>query len=208
MNVSTVRNNNISEWDSLVKYNIMAKGKRTGIDFSKHELLVTQNEYVNIWHLKIPDTIHNNIKFTNVSGVLVVTGDFGNWIFCREFHPSADGYVSAGYWDEKLQISSVQKSHIFDTDETKKQINEFVSTFEDSFGQEMNEDETDWVESLRSSVDDEHKYIYTAYRENPSSIDYESIPFGKVRHRWLDIIYDGFDHICQLCKEHGEMLDC
>ena len=38
----------------------------------------------------------------------VVTGDVGNWMFCREFHPSSKGHVSDYYWVEKLQMSSSQ----------------------------------------------------------------------------------------------------
>ena len=61
----------------------------------------------------------------------------------------------------------------------------------------MNEDEMDWVEQLENNVDDEHEYIYLAYREKPKDIDYESVPFGEKRHFWLDAVYDGFDEICQ-----------
>lgn len=70
---------------------------RTGIDFSKHELIIKETDDVTIHWLKIPNSIKKNIKFTNIEGNLVVTGDFGNWIFCRNFIPSGDGYVSDGW---------------------------------------------------------------------------------------------------------------
>lgn len=176
--------------------------KRTNVDFSRHQLKTTQFEGVLIYEFKRPDTRNCMLVFINTRGVMTVTGDLGNWVFCREFHPSPEknGGVSGGYWDEKLQISSVQKSHAFDSDETTNQINSFKKDFKENYGREMNEDELDWVESLENNVDDEYEYTYLAYREKPSSIDYESVPFGKKRHYWLDAVYDGFDAICELLK--------
>lgn len=177
--------------------------KRTDVDFSTHELFVTENEFVNIWYLKQPNTHWNSIKYINTNGIMAVTGDFGNWIFCREFHPSAGGGVSGGYWDEKLRISSEQDSHKYDSDETKKRIDDFVTNFEDTYGRVMSEDETNWVEELYNNVDDEFQYVYTAHRENPRTIDHEDVPFGKIRHGWLNIIYDGFDEICERIKKQN-----
>lgn len=176
--------------------------KRTNIDFSKHELKITELEGVLIHKFKKPDTTDCMLVFINTCGVMTVTGDFGNWVFCREFHPSANNSsgVSGGYMDEKLEISSVQKSDKYDAEETLKRIKEFKETFDANYGREMNEDELDWVEQLENNVDDEHEYIYVAYRETPKDIDYESVPFGKKRHFWLDAVYDGFDAICQVLK--------
>jgi len=173
--------------------------KRTNIDFSRHELKVTQFDGVLIHEFKRPDTRNCILVFINTAGVMTVTGDFGNWVFCREFHPSANNEhgVSAGYWDEKLEISSVQKSDKYDTEQTTLLIKEFKETFEDSYGREMNEEEIDWIEQLENNVDDEHEYIYLAFREKPNTIDYESVPFGEKRHFWLEAVYDGFDAICQ-----------
>ena len=175
---------------------------RTKIDFSKHEVITKKCEGVLIHVFKQPDTFVNSIKFINAEGILAVTGDFGNWIFCREFHPSSnnnDG-VSAGYWDEKLEISSQQKAKKYDAEETTKCINEFKESYLDAYGEEMNEEVKDWIEQLENNVDDEYEYTYLAYREKPYSIDYESVPFGKKRHFWLDAVYDGFDAICEVLK--------
>jgi len=180
--------------------------KKTNVNFSKHELKVTNLEGVTIHEFKKPETIIHRLVFINTCGIMSVTGDFGKWIFCREFHPSGDydSGVSGGYWDEKLEINSVQKSHAFDSDETLKAIDEFKENFEDYYGRTMNEDELDWLEKLDNSVFDEHEYIYVAYRENPSSIDYDEVPYGTKRHPWLDAVYDGFDAICQYLKNNLE----
>lgn len=177
--------------------------KRTEIDFSRHELKVTDLDGVLIHRFKRPDTRNCMIVFINTCGVMTVTGDFGNWVFCREFHPSPnnDSGVSSGYWDEKLEIASVQKSHQYDSDETLRLIEEFEKSFEDNYGRGMNEEESDWIADLKNNVDDEHEYTYLAYRQMPNDIDYESVPFGKKRHFWLNAIYDGFDAVCELLKQ-------
>jgi hypothetical protein len=175
----------------------------TDVDFSRHEVEIIKNEYVLIHKFKRPDSNVFALTFINTCGVMTVTGDLGNWVFCREFHPSGDNEssVSRGYWDEKLQISSAQKADVFDTEETKKQIAEFKNTFEESFDREMNEEEKDWVERLESCTDDEHEYIYVAYRETPSDLDYEYIPFGEKRHWQLEAVYDGFNALCDKLEE-------
>lgn len=175
--------------------------KRTDIDFSKHQLKITELDGVLIHEFKRPETRNCMLVFINACGVMTVTGDLGNWVFSREFHPYADAHgVSGGYWDGKLQISSVQQSHIYDSDETLKRINQFKEDFKDWYGREMNEEEADWIENLENNVEEEYEYVYLAYRETPKDIDYESVPFGKKRHFWLDAVYDGFDAICELLK--------
>ncbi len=176
-------------------------GKRTDIDFSRHEITIIVTDGLLVHTLKRPDSVNYMIKFINTNGILAVTGDLGNWIFCREFHPNSDNYVSDEYWDEKLRIASVQKPKEYDVDETIRKINEFETNFYDAYGRDMGEDEKDWVEQLKNSVEDKYEYIFTAYRETPNTIDYESIPFGEKRHFWLDGIYDGFDIICERLKK-------
>lgn len=177
--------------------------KRTSIDFSQHEIKITKSEVVSIYELKKPGTRRNMLVFINCSGVMTVTGDFGNWVFCREFHPGCDG-VSGDYWDEKLQINSVQKSSIYDSDETLSSIEHFMENFDDKYGREMNDEESDWIDELEENVNDEHGYIYVAYRKNPYWIDRECVPFRKKRHAYLDAVYDGFDFICHVLKNHDD----
>ncbi len=177
--------------------------KRTSFDFSTHELKVIQHDGVLIHLFKKPDSIHGNIKFINTCGIMAVTGDLGNWIFCREFHPSADGHADAGYWDGKLQISSKQMPKAYDADETTERINDFKKEFKDNYGRKMNPEEKDWIEKLEENVEDEFEYKIVAYRETPGSIDYESVPYGEKRHFWLDAVYDGFDAMCALLKQEA-----
>lgn len=175
--------------------------KRTTIDFSRHEVKVTQFEGVLIHEFKRPDTRNCMLVFINTQGVMTVTGDFGNWVFCREFHPSPEGSVSAGYWDEKLRIASEQDSHAFCSQQTEIELKEFRDNYEDNYG-EMTEEVSEWLENLEGYADDEFEYTYYAYRETPRDIDAESVPFGKARHSWLNCVYDGFDALCLKLKEN------
>lgn len=183
--------------------------KRTEIDFSQHKVKVTKLDGVLIHEFKRPDTNNCMLVFINACGVMTVTGDLGNWVFCREFHPSSDTHtkISNGYWDEKLEIASQQKAKVYDADTTLECIKEFSENFEENYGEEMSEPIKEWVDELERNVDDEHEYTYLAYREKPDEIDYESVPFGVKRHFWLDAVYDGFEACCEALKieQDGEV---
>lgn len=173
------------------------KGKRTGLDFSKHELLITESEGLLVHHLKKPNTQYDNIRYINTNGIMAVTGDYGNYIFCREFHPSAKGFVSDGYWHEKLRIGSYQKISEFDSEGTLSEIERLIKEKED-YG--FSEKDIEFLEELKTHVDDEIEYTYEAYRGN-SHIDVETIPFVKKPTVQWNYILDGFDEICRRMKE-------
>jgi hypothetical protein len=173
--------------------------KVSKIDFSKHVLNILEYPDIKIYEFKKPDTVVHGITIIVGKGITSVTGDFGNWIFCREFHLKKGDYVSRGYLDEKLEIYSVQKSDKFDSEQTLKLIKEFKKDFKDYHGRKMNEEEKEWLQLLIDSVDDEIEYTNIAYREKPSDVEYESVPFGEVRHRHLDIVYDAMNEICDRC---------
>jgi len=108
---------------------------RTGIDFNNHELIIEDKEGLLIHTLKRPDyEIRGRINFINTNGVMVVTGDYGNWLFCREFHPSAEGGVSDGYWHEKLQRLSTQDGLEFDSTRTAEEIKEGLNGGLEEYG--------------------------------------------------------------------------
>jgi hypothetical protein len=100
--------------------------RRTTLDFSEHVFTKTQNDLVSIYKLKIPNTGTHQVKFICSEGITAVTGDFGNWIFCREFHPNKENYCSEGYFNEKLSIASEQTYSKYDSDETEKIIDDYL----------------------------------------------------------------------------------
>jgi hypothetical protein len=176
------------------------KGKRTSIEFEKHELIITDQEGLLVHHLKKPDSGIDNIKYINTNGIMAVTGDYSNWIFCREFHPTADGYVDDRYWKEKLKINSCQQPAKYDGDRTHEEIKELLKNDE----YDWNEEDKDFLNDLLTSTDDEIEYTYQAYRNNPYSFDLETIPFVKTVDYHFLAILDGFDEICRRLKEENK----
>ena len=58
-----------------------------------------------------------------------VTGDYGNWVFCRGFLPHAEGYVSRGYMDDKVDMGDSTRLDIiskYDSEATSKAIMERI----------------------------------------------------------------------------------
>jgi hypothetical protein len=183
-------------------------GKRTGIDFSKHvhsvEIYKNGDKEIQIDNFKIPDTRMNRIQFINTDEILSITGDFGNWIFCRPFVPGPKEYVSDGYWIEKLKILSSQVPGSYDGEETAKEIQELIDKGLEDYGYEGAELDKfkEWYTDLLTYTDDEYEYIYHAYRgyDRPN-VDSGSIPLCKKLNPWLNIIFDAFDEICRRMKE-------
>lgn len=177
--------------------------KRTTVDFSKHVILEThfKNEHhsLDIWDMKQLDSNYTHrVTFINSCGILTITGDFGRWSFCREFHPSADGYVPDGYWGEKLSIGSEQTYSKYDAERTEKEIKYYVRKGLKEYGyvgdelRKLKEQFTD----LLPYVYDEIEYTQKAFRETDID-DYELIPFCKTAHRWLSVVFDAFEELCR-----------
>lgn len=171
--------------------------KRTNIDFSKHELTEIRQPGLLIHDLKIPDMFLNRVQFINTRGIMAVTGDFGNWIFDREFHPSAEGNVDdPGYWCQKLKMASTQVPGGYSAGETEKEIRRLRTEEED-----LSEAEREYLNGCLIHVMDELDYTYYAYRENVGRFeDGECVPFQKERNPWLETIFDAFEEICGRIK--------
>lgn len=180
---------------------------RTGIDFSDYEVIVTEREGLLVHELKRNGySKMYSIKFINTNDIMAVTGDYGNWIFCREFHPSADGGVSGGYWLEKLSIASTQEGREFDSEATREEIQEGLDGGLAEYGYEGKELEEakEYYESLLEYVEESQWYYEAyAYQNMPSFFDSEDVPNAKKTKVWLQIIFDGFDEICRRMKEEG-----
>lgn len=169
--------------------------KRTTLNFDKHILETIEQEGVLIHHLRLPNSFYDSFTFINTNGILAVTGDYNNWIFCREFHPSAKGYVSDSYWAEKLRISSEQQSHEFDSKGTINEIKEML------LENEYSDEEKEYLEECMDNAQEhELDYTYFAYRELPKKWDTECVPFVKKIKPQLLYVFDAFDEICNRLK--------
>lgn len=176
--------------------------KRTDIDWSMHEVLKVQTPEALIHRIAKPNTVINSVTFINSCGVLAVTGDYGNWIFCREFHPSATGSVSDSYWCEKLRIASTQECYDYDSEGTRKEIEERMADQDDPPSREVME----YYQDLLDYHVDENKemYLAQAHINKPSCLDHEDVPYCKVTKFWLKAVFDAFEEICErkeMCVE-------
>ena len=161
--------------------------KRTTVDFSNHDLKTIMDPSTKIWILQKGKSFTHKVTFINTQNIMSVTGDFGNWIFNREFHPSKDNYVSEHYWCEKLSILSEQQYKEFDSDYTIELLDERIKELEDY----PYANETDQQKAIlhfklcKEYVDDEIDYIQEA-RNYPNFMDSESaIIIGKKIKYWL-----------------------
>lgn len=178
------------------------KGTRTGIDFSEHEMLITKSENASTYQLKKPNTYCDSIKYINSSGILAVTGDYNNWIFCREFHPQPGKKESDGYWKEKLKIASCQEPSRFDSERTGQEIRRLLNDKDNDYSTESKE----FLHGLLKRLDDELEYTYYAYRETPSDWDLDYVPFVKtISHQFL-IVLDGFEEMSRRLAEPSRVI--
>jgi hypothetical protein len=171
---------------------------RTTVDWSKHQVIKTETPELLVYYFKKPDTTCQAIKFINIKGEgLVVTGDYGSWMFCREFHPSAKGSVSDQYWSEKLRIGSTQDPYVFDSEVAQAEIKDILAEDERDYHHSLSDEEKEWLNELSDEADQgEYSFIAKAM-EHPSSFETESIPHGKTLNQWLLIVFDAFEEICR-----------
>lgn len=179
----------------------MEKGKRTGVDFTEHDLKVVRTPSYKSFELQKGDSMSQRVKFTLIDGVTLVTGDYGNWVFCRPFEPSKDGRVSDGYWFEKLQIASTQEYRDYCPKTTQSLLKErLAETGED----DDSEDLINYYNLCLEYVEDEIEYLSVA-REYPDWADYEYIVIGYETKAWLKIVFDAFEHMCQRIAEEEKV---
>lgn len=188
--------------------------KRTSVNFDKHEhrveIFKCKEKEIRVDHFQIGDSRMKYIKFVNTEDTLTVSGDYGNWVFCRPFVPSADGYVSDCYWFEKLRMLSEQKFDILDFDLIQQEIKELIdSGIKERFREdnEKTENAIAWFKELLDIAESEDhiEYTWKAYRDYsmPDFIEYEMIPFTKKIPTWIKIIFDAFDEICNRLEKQN-----
>lgn len=176
-------------------------GKRTGIDFSGYSVVKTEQEGLLVHELK-RDGYNNmySMKFINTNGIMAVTGDYGNWLFCREFHPSSGGFVSEHYWHEKLSLYSSQEGTEFDSESTMLHIEKGIESELEEYGYSEDNLETvkEYYEELLGYVDcGEWEYRAYAYSNVPGFMCSEDVPYLKKTKDWLNVVFDGFDELCR-----------
>lgn len=178
--------------------------KMSDWDFSEHThkretFTSEEGNTITIDHLRKGNSSMGYVRFVNDDYGLSVFGDFGNWIFCRPFLPSEEGYVSVPYWNEKLKISSSQDHAKYDAEETEKEIKELIENGLEDYGY-SGEDlakAKEWFKDLLPYTEDEIEYLYRAYRSNDCPCDdLDYVPYVKKGSCRLLIVFDAFNEIC------------
>ncbi len=179
-------------------------GKRSGVDFKDHKLEIIRNDGVVIYKFKKPNTITQQVIFINACGVLTVTGDYGNWVFCREFYPGGDP-VSDMYWLEKAQISSTQKVEVFDKQATEKALGDAIRDLSKGSWDPQEQDElNEYYVGCLDRIYDPMEYEMYAYREYPSFCDPNIAIKIMDTDFSLKVIFDAFDEITQKIKKRDK----
>lgn len=176
-------------------------GKRTQFDFSKHELSIYHGEKITIHELKVPNTRIDYINFTNIDGMLIVSGDYSNWMFDREFTPTPENRVSDTYWIEKMRRSSCQNPYSYDSTATEKAINDML-TDESIADNGYTEEDVEWLTELLDYVYDEIEYKYNAFRTMPDGWDCEYVPYKEKVDYHLLVVFDAFEEICNRLNQN------
>lgn len=182
------------------------KGTRTQKDFSKYNLLCIEEENRMVWKFFKKDEEDNplfqgSFNFINTEGKLIITGDYGNWIFDRSFNPNVELSVSDGYWVKKLEQHSEQKGKVWCGDASLESIKSFLEQRLD-WGT-LNEEEDEWLKDLEQAAEenDELGYNYICYRQTPSSIEADEAPIGYKLNPHLAYCFDAFEAICKMLEE-------
>jgi len=174
-------------------------------DFSKHELTVTKKDGMVIHDFGIPGEKEFRCKFIHLmdEGVTVITGDFYRWTTSRIFYPRKNGYVSGGYWREKIEIGSKQVTAEYCKTTTLEFINEMInSAYDYGYRGKQLEEYLEWLDKCKeASCLSEREYVTVAYDEMPEFLCSEDVPFGKKYIDYLPCVFDAFNAICQFIDD-------
>ena len=182
----------------------MKAERRTTIDLSEMQLIVNKSERISIYEFKLPKGSQSQATFIVGLDITAVTGDWGNWIFDTEFHPKKDGYVSDGYWLEKLRRNSCQEPTVFDSSFCEQQIKELL----DSQESVLTNEEGEFLYGLQGAIISEQAYNNFVFANKDMwSGTYEDLPTGRKVRRHLPILFDMFDEMCERIAALDEAYD-
>ena len=175
------------------------KGVRTNIDFGNHELMIIESKEVTIYKFKKPETNIHSVTLVNHDGVMAVKGDFGNYIFNREFHPCANTQgIGENYYIEKLECHSVQKGTEFDPDSTVRLLNERLAEI-----YQIESEEIDYLKKCVKEAEDKHQLSYDAYAylNMPSGYDNEYVIRESKLNSFIPALFDAMECMCEYLRE-------
>lgn len=174
----------------------------TGRDWSNHNLAIFQSPNAMRYILHRPGTSFERVVLINSDGILAITGDFGNFIFCREFSPEKDGTQDIQYWAEKAKISSLQQVERYDSDATEKELQRMIETGLEEYGYEGEElrEAKQFMRDCLRYTSTEFEYMNFAYNNRPGGFDPEMLVFIKSHDHQLMVVLDAYNEMCHRLK--------
>jgi len=200
---------------------------RTNIDWSKHEVTEVTTENFSKITLAIPNTVMYSVNFINTCGVLLVTGDYSRWSFCRTFRPEPGTYVSDEYWLEKLQSGSIQDPLVFSAEKTRERLIEMLrediwdeysigapgvtalSRLETCSSHQVQDvlsdcpvdilEALEWLIGAKETINEGHLVYMDCMNDRPEHTCLD-LPEVFETHPQLLAVFDAFDEICRRLK--------
>lgn len=174
---------------------------RTNTDFSKHQLDIKKKEGISIYRLHLNFSHSKSVVFINANGVMAVTGDYYNWIFCREFNPEKEVQVDDRYWAEKLEINSGQKAYEFSPTQTVDMLNEYINDADEYWNEEKANEVREYYQGCIDNVgQDGNEYQYYALTNLPSFLEPGQIAYETELKYGLRFIYDAYEEVIAKVK--------
>lgn len=198
------------------------------MDWSKHVVEEESSPGFSCVSLRIPDRNMYAVHFINVAGTLLVTGYYGRWTFCREFHPEAGEKVSEAYWIEKLQNNSTQNPLVFNIERTRKRLLEILredvwdaysigapdvtvlSRLETCSSHKVQDvvpdcpedilEALEWLIDAKETLNEGHLVYMACMKNRPDHLCME-LPEEFDTHPQLRVVFEAFDEICRRMKE-------
>jgi len=147
---------------------------------------------------------------TRPDGKMWISGDYGNWVFTRVFHPIMKEKLSRKYFKEKIWMGyrSVGPGDTYDQDCAEKQINDLYERRVEEAEEEGNLKEvqdqliSDRDQLLGAIWEHEaalHGAVWDVY-DGPLVAECET-PDGMTTAPWLLMIMDVYDHLHELQPE-------
>ncbi|MBU0630970.1 MAG: hypothetical protein KKC80_08710 [Candidatus Margulisbacteria bacterium] len=174
---------------------------RTGFNFEEHELEINNLGECIIYKFAKPDLFCHSVTFINIAGHLVVTGDWGHYVFKREFRPDAEGYVSDDYWCSKLNHYNEKHWGEYSSEETYQLLQELIADYKtDNDIKDEDEDDDEYIfaaKDLQRYTYSEYAYLNQLENEDLEPLYHEDImPCYSIKKKLL-YIFDAFEAICE-----------
>lgn len=173
--------------------------------FDKHSLIISELKdslyKYTVYDLSLGASSVSRVKFTVGGGHTLVTGDYGTYVFEREFHPHPKGSVSEDYWIGKIpsNMNSMEYSSKV-TMELISDLSKNISEYgydEDKMGKIVSA-----LLEATNYVENEHDYYHHILYDSDlySLLDAEDVPWGKDYNHRMDYIFDAFEKMCSILE--------